>query len=35
MEPKVAELKQKIEDMLCPFGFEVYPFQVSLSLLLL
>ncbi|XP_007977147.1 cyanocobalamin reductase / alkylcobalamin dealkylase [Chlorocebus sabaeus] len=29
MEPKVAELKQKIEDTLCPFGFEVYPFQVA------
>lgn len=33
MEPQVAELKQKIEDTLCPFGFEVYPFQVGLSLL--
>ncbi|VTJ75094.1 Hypothetical predicted protein [Marmota monax] len=29
MEPHVAELKQKIEDTLCPFGFEVYPFQVA------
>ncbi|XP_045147910.1 cyanocobalamin reductase / alkylcobalamin dealkylase isoform X2 [Echinops telfairi] len=29
MEPQVAELKQKIEDTLCPFGFEVYPFQVA------
>uniref|UniRef100_A0A2K5EQD6 Cyanocobalamin reductase / alkylcobalamin dealkylase n=1 Tax=Aotus nancymaae TaxID=37293 RepID=A0A2K5EQD6_AOTNA len=29
MEPKVAELKQKIGDTLCPFGFEVYPFQVA------
>ncbi|XP_030679658.1 methylmalonic aciduria and homocystinuria type C protein [Nomascus leucogenys] len=29
MEPKVAELKQKIEDTLCPFGFEIYPFQVA------
>ncbi|CAD7676282.1 unnamed protein product [Nyctereutes procyonoides] len=29
MEPQVAELKQKIEDTLCPFGFEVYPFQVT------
>ncbi|XP_053431300.1 cyanocobalamin reductase / alkylcobalamin dealkylase [Nycticebus coucang] len=29
MEPRVAELKQKIEDTLCPFGFEVYPFQVA------
>ncbi|KAM8789510.1 cyanocobalamin reductase / alkylcobalamin dealkylase isoform 2-T2 [Rhynchonycteris naso] len=29
MESKVAELKQKIEDTLCPFGFEVYPFQVA------
>ncbi|OWK04662.1 MMACHC [Cervus elaphus hippelaphus] len=29
MEPLVAELKQKIEDTLCPFGFEVYPFQVA------
>lgn len=33
MEPQVAELKQKIEDTLCPFGFEVYPFQVGSSLL--
>lgn len=32
MEPQVAELKQKIEDTLCPFGFEVYPFQVGFSL---
>lgn len=32
MELQVAELKQKIEDTLCPFGFEVYPFQVGLSL---
>lgn len=31
MEPRVSELKQKIEDTLCPFGFEVYPFQVGLS----
>ncbi|KAM6218452.1 cyanocobalamin reductase / alkylcobalamin dealkylase [Rhynchocyon petersi] len=29
MEPQVAELKLKIEDILCPFGFEVYPFQVA------
>ncbi|XP_077005961.1 cyanocobalamin reductase / alkylcobalamin dealkylase isoform X1 [Tamandua tetradactyla] len=29
MEPQVAELKQKIEDILCPFGFEIYPFQVA------
>ncbi|XP_064137959.1 cyanocobalamin reductase / alkylcobalamin dealkylase isoform X1 [Loxodonta africana] len=29
MEPQVSELKQKIEDTLCPFGFEVYPFQVA------
>lgn len=29
MEPRVAELKQKIEGTLCPFGFEVYPFQVA------
>ncbi|XP_048207140.1 cyanocobalamin reductase / alkylcobalamin dealkylase [Perognathus longimembris pacificus] len=29
MEPHVAELKQQIEDTLCPFGFEVYPFQVA------
>ncbi|XP_069873127.1 cyanocobalamin reductase / alkylcobalamin dealkylase-like isoform X2 [Dipodomys merriami] len=29
MEPRVAELKQKIEDILCPFGFEIYPFQVA------
>ncbi|XP_078308110.1 cyanocobalamin reductase / alkylcobalamin dealkylase isoform X2 [Panthera onca] len=29
MELQVAELKQKIEDTLCPFGFEVYPFQVA------
>ncbi|KAM5248255.1 cyanocobalamin reductase / alkylcobalamin dealkylase [Ctenodactylus gundi] len=29
MEPRVAELKRKIEDTLCPFGFEVYPFQVA------
>ncbi|ELW62174.1 methylmalonic aciduria and homocystinuria type C protein isoform X2 [Tupaia chinensis] len=29
MDPRVAELKQKIEDILCPFGFEVYPFQVA------
>ncbi|XP_008697510.1 cyanocobalamin reductase / alkylcobalamin dealkylase isoform X3 [Ursus maritimus] len=29
METQVAELKQKIEDTLCPFGFEVYPFQVA------
>jgi len=27
MEPQVAELKRTIEDTLCPFGFEVYPFQ--------
>lgn len=32
MEPHVAELKQRIEDTLCPFGFEIYPFQVGLSL---
>lgn len=29
MELGVAELKQKIEDTLCPYGFEVYPFQVA------
>ncbi|XP_007531057.1 cyanocobalamin reductase / alkylcobalamin dealkylase isoform X2 [Erinaceus europaeus] len=29
MEPQAAELKLKIEDTLCPFGFEVYPFQVA------
>ncbi|XP_036895384.1 cyanocobalamin reductase / alkylcobalamin dealkylase isoform X2 [Sturnira hondurensis] len=29
MEPQVTDLKQKIEDTLCPFGFEVYPFQVA------
>ncbi|EHA99751.1 Methylmalonic aciduria and homocystinuria type C protein [Heterocephalus glaber] len=29
MEPPAADLKQKIEDTLCPFGFEVYPFQVA------
>ncbi|XP_006899053.1 PREDICTED: methylmalonic aciduria and homocystinuria type C protein [Elephantulus edwardii] len=29
MEPQVTELKLKIEDILCPFGFEVYPFQVA------
>ncbi|XP_004639293.1 methylmalonic aciduria and homocystinuria type C protein isoform X1 [Octodon degus] len=29
MDPLVAELKQKVEDTLCPFGFEVYPFQVA------
>ncbi|KAI5139706.1 cyanocobalamin reductase / alkylcobalamin dealkylase isoform X3 [Manis pentadactyla] len=29
MDPQVAGLKQKIEDTLCPFGFEVYPFQVA------
>nr|XP_004672199.1 cyanocobalamin reductase / alkylcobalamin dealkylase [Jaculus jaculus] len=29
MELHVAELKEKIEDALCPFGFEVYPFQVA------
>ncbi|XP_055258244.1 cyanocobalamin reductase / alkylcobalamin dealkylase [Moschus berezovskii] len=29
MEPLVADLKQKIEDTLCPFGFEVHPFQVA------
>ncbi|XP_058536446.1 cyanocobalamin reductase / alkylcobalamin dealkylase [Ochotona princeps] len=29
MEPHVAELQQKIKDTLCPFGFEVYPFQVA------
>ncbi|CAK7298295.1 Cyanocobalamin reductase / alkylcobalamin dealkylase [Vulpes lagopus] len=29
MEPQVAELKQKIEDTLCPFGFEVSPFRVA------
>ncbi|XP_027434724.1 cyanocobalamin reductase / alkylcobalamin dealkylase isoform X3 [Zalophus californianus] len=29
MEPQVAELKRTMEDTLCPFGFEVYPFQVA------
>ncbi|XP_045715077.1 cyanocobalamin reductase / alkylcobalamin dealkylase isoform X1 [Phyllostomus hastatus] len=29
MDPQVTELKQKIENTLCPFGFEVYPFQVA------
>ncbi|XP_054428108.1 cyanocobalamin reductase / alkylcobalamin dealkylase [Pteronotus mesoamericanus] len=29
MESQVTELKKKIEDTLCPFGFEVYPFQVA------
>ncbi|XP_055986914.1 cyanocobalamin reductase / alkylcobalamin dealkylase [Sorex fumeus] len=29
MEPLAAELKQKIEDTLSPFGFEVHPFQVA------
>ncbi|XP_037005733.2 cyanocobalamin reductase / alkylcobalamin dealkylase isoform X2 [Artibeus jamaicensis] len=29
MDPQVADLKQKIETTLSPFGFEVYPFQVA------